>query len=221
MKKIIAVLLSVLMLSLWGCAFGREETTAGVNETESSSEGTTAEETTKHIPSVYEMSPEKADTALPVQIEKNSSQLSFSSFEEISAEESYLKVKKSDKILKGESIEYYFLDEENKILALLFDENGQPAYSASYNSENGALEFLGDDIKTWYFNEDGTLNCMVYEYNDDTGYSGVYTFYTPEGERDLVRVGTAFYDGELFDLSEEEQLKYIQKYSHTMEIVSQ
>ena len=104
---------------------------------------------------------------------------------------------------------------------VLFDENGELAYSASYSMETGALEFLGDDAKTWYFNEDGALRCMVYEYNDESGYSGIYTFYTPEGKRDLVRVGTFYYDSELFELSENDTVSYLQKYSYTIEIVSQ
>lgn len=220
MKKYVAVFLAALLLSLCSCGSGTEETTA-VNEAEGSSEQTTVEETTKRTPSVYEMSPENMDTALSTEIEKNTAFLDFDSFSEISAEDSYLKASKSDKILKSENGEYYFLSAESKILVVLFGEDGEPAYSASYNSENGALQFLGDDIKTWYFNEDGSLNCMVYEYNDDSGLSGIYTFYTPDGKRDLVRVGEAFYDGELFELSENETVVYMQKYSHTMEIVSQ
>lgn len=216
MKKIIAILLAALVLSLCACNDTQAEETTGTGETVS-----TAEETTNSSPSVYEMSPENADVSLDAEIARNTSLVDFSSFEEISSENSYLKAKKSDKILKGENTEYYFLGEEDKILAVLFDENGEPAYSAGYNAQSGALQFVGNDIKTWYFDEDGALNCMVYEYNDDTGLSGVYTFYTPEGKRDLVRVGTSLYDGELFELSEDDVLVYAQKYSHTMEIVSQ
>ena len=222
MKKIIAFLLAASLVALCACSAPSTEETTAEAETASNTEAVTVEETTRRIPTVYEMSPENADVSLPLQIEKNTSQLAFSSFTEISLEKSYLnKADKCDKILKSENGEYYFIGEENKILVVLFDENGEPEYSACYNSESGALEFLGDDMKTWYFNEDGSLNCMVYEYNDDSGYSGVYTFYTPDGIRDLVRVGSSYYDAELFEVEEADLIKCMQKYSHTMEIVSQ
>lgn len=221
MKKLIAVIASIAVLALCACSADVEESTTLIDETEAVSETTATEETTRHNPTIHEMSPVSMNTEPSVDVEKNTAKIKFSSFKEISSEDSYLKIKELDKILKGADREYYFLNEENKILMVLFDENGELAYSASYNMETGALEFLGDDAKTWYFNEDGALRCMVYEYNDESGYSGIYTFYTPEGKRDLVRVGTFYYDSELFELSENDTVSYLQKYSYTIEIVSQ
>lgn len=221
MKKLIAVIASLAVLALCACSADVEESTTLIDETEAVSETTATEETTRRNPTIHEMSPASMNTEPYVDVEKNTAKIKFSSFKEISSEDSYLKIKELDKILKGTDREYYFLNEENKVLMVLFDENGELAYSASYSMETGALEFLGDDAKTWYFNEDGALRCMVYEYNDESGYSGIYTFYTPEGKRDLVRVGTFFYDSELFELSENDTVSYLQKYSYTIEIVSQ
>ena len=99
MKKLIAVIASLAVLALCACSADVEESTTLIDETEAVSETTATEETTRRNPTIHEMSPVSMNTEPYVDVEKNTAKIKFSSFKEISSEDSYLKIKELDKIL--------------------------------------------------------------------------------------------------------------------------
>lgn len=228
MKKVLLALLIITALLLSSCGSGDDSTdtsgSTGVSENvipsmpENNAGG---ENSTETAPTLDEMSPATADVSLPFEIAHNTSELDFDSFEKIKAKKSQLPKSDCKKILKSENAEYFFMDDDGKILAIFVDESNIPVFSASYDMGTGILQYLGDDTRSWYFNDDNTLNCFVYTYYFGYNNPGIYTFYTPDGTRDFIRTYNGNYSADLFPLTDDESLTYYQKYSRTSEIIAE
>lgn len=211
MKKLIIALVLLLPLVFSSCGKSTEETTG--TETLPPVEITTAEP-----PSIEEMSPSYIDPLMNEDIEIRISDIDFDSFEEIEAKDSYFPDSSHDKILKSDKAQYFFVTDDIKIHAVFFDENERVFGSASYNTETGYIEFYGDADFTWYFNEDGELKCFVYTYSfNSIGSHPIYTFYTPDGKKDVTRTAEGWYSANLDLLTNEEIMEYLEKYEGTIE----
>ncbi len=211
MKKFILALLLIFPLIFTACSDDNEEQTTV-------EESTTVEETTKRSYSIAEMSPDTVDVTLPENISIRISDIDFESFTEIDAEDSVLQNAGHDKILESENAQYFFVDDDIKIHAIFFDENKRITCSASYNKDTGYCEFIGDNEKSWYFDENGKLRSVVYTFTGEKGdVVPVYTFCTAEGEKVVTRTMNGWYNKALDMLSEEEVLNMISSYSYTIE----
>lgn len=209
MKKFYVILLLVLPLVFAACSDENAETEA---ETHAPTEPTTQE-----FISLSEMSPDEIDITLPDYLSMHSWEIDFSSFEEIEAKDSVFPESGHDKILKSENAQYFFVDNDIKVHAVFFDSEERVIASASYNTETGNLEFFGDDTTTWYYNEDGTLRCVVYTYSFDAGTPPIYTFYSPEGKKEVTRTMEGWYNTEFDMLTNDEIMDCLDKYAGTVE----
>ena len=211
MKKFILALLLIFPLIFTACSDDNEEQTTV-------EESTTVEETTKRSYSIAEMSPDTMDVTLPLGIEIKVSDIDFDSFEEIDAKDSVLQNAGHDKILESENAQYFFVDNDIKIHGIFFDENKKITYSASYNTDTGFCEFMGDNEMSWYFNENGELICVVYTFTGDKGeIAPIYTFYKTDGTKDVTRTMNGWYNGDFDVLSEDTVLDIVSRYSKTIE----
>ncbi|MBR3595571.1 MAG: hypothetical protein IKL47_01130 [Clostridia bacterium] len=210
MKKVILALVCVVFLMFSSCAGEGEETTAV--ETQPMLEPTSYEP-----PSLNEMSPGTIDVSLPEELKRNTWEIDFSAFEQIEAKDSVFPESTHDKILKSDNAQYFFVENDIKIHAVFFDKDERVTASASYNTETGFIEFYGDDTTTWYFNNDGTLKCVVYTYSFGAGTPSIYTFYSPEGQKEVTRTMDGWYDAEYNILTNEEILDCLDRYSGTIE----
>lgn len=211
MKKILIVLIPVLLLVLCACNDSAEETTEF--ETHPPVEITTAAPV-----DMNEVSPKTMNPEPQKEFEKRVSDIDFDSFEEIEAKDSFFPDASHDKILKSDNAQYFFVAEDIKIHAVFFDEEEQVYASASYNVETGWIEFYGDEDTTWYYNEDGTLRCFVYSYDFDSVNSyPIYTFYNPDGTKDVTRTANGWYTPKFDMLDNEQIMEYLEKYDGVIE----
>lgn len=247
MKKWIAltVLLSLFCLSV--CSCGKDDSENESTDEISSSEITTEEETQKAA-SISEMSPEKIDTDLPDFLKVKVSDIDFDSFDEIKAKNSFFPDSAHDKILESDNAQYFFIDGDVKVHAVFYEnvtvtetENTSDSEntgtsdttektektekkvvgSASYDTKTGFAEFYGDSDKTWYFDDSGEVSCVVFTYSFGSGTPAIYTFYSPDGEKDVIRTVDGWYSADLDLLSNEEVFDCVQKYSETIEAVAE
>lgn len=216
MKKLILPILLLLVLITSSCNNGAEEETTET-ETQPLTEATTAPTI-----SMAEMSPSYFDPALSFDIETKIRDIDFDSFDEIDAEDSVFPDSTHDKILKSENAQYFFVENDIKIHAVFFDENGKVHSSASYNTETGYVEFFGDADLTWYFDDEGELEYFVYTYDFDSSNSApIYTFYNPDGTKEVVRTMNGWYTP-LFDLlTNDEIMEYLDKYAGCIEATAE
>ncbi len=220
MKKITALLLMTAFFMLCSCGASEEETTS--EDITVSTEETSAEETTSTVNyTTEEMSPSEIDISLSIDVETNTADIPFSSYEEIDAKDSELPDSMCQKVLKSENAEYFFMDSENKILVIFFDEKNVPVYSACYDMESGALDFIGNDEKTWYYNADGSLNLVVYTFSFGKNNPPIYTFYDESGKKDVTRTMDGWYSADFTKLTEQEAFEYITKYQKTIEAITE
>lgn len=211
MKKFILAIILVFPLIFSACSDNTEETTEAESQT-------VVEETTRKNYSLKEMSPDTMDVTLPLGIEIKVSDIDFDSFEEIDAEDSVLQNAGHDKILESENAQYFFVDNDIKIHGIFFDENKKITYSASYNTDTGFCEFMGDNEMSWYFNENGELICVVYTFTGDKGeIAPIYTFYNAYGVKDVTRTANGWYNEDFDLLSEDTVLDIVSRYSKTIE----
>ncbi len=211
MKKIILAILLVFPLVFSACSDDTAETTEAESQT-------FVEQTTKKSYSLSEMSPDTADVTLPENIEIKISDIDFDSFTEIDAKDSVLQNAGHDKILESENAQYFFVKNDIKIHGIFFDENKRITYSASYNTETGFCEFIGDTEMSWYFNEKGELSCAVYAFTGEKGeIAPIYTFYNAYGVKDVTRTANGWYNEDFDLLSEDTVLDLISRYSYTIE----
>ena len=219
MKKFAALLLIILsVFALFSCGNSSDEESSSDEASEiTTEEDVTAEETTRKNASAEEMSPSEIDVTIPVDVIINTEDIPFSSYEEIDAKDSELPDSMCEKVLKSSDAEYFFMDSEKKILVIFFDENEVPSYSACYDMESGALEFIGDDVKTWYYNEDGTCKCIVYTFSFGASTPPIYTFYNAEGKKEVTRTMDGWYSPDYEKLTEEQVYECIKKYKGTIE----
>lgn len=211
MKKFILAIILVFPLIFSACSDNTEETTEAESQT-------VVEETTRKNYSLKEMSPDTMDVTLPLGIEIKVSDIDFDSFEEIDAKDSVLQNAGHDKILESENAQYFFVDNDIKIHGIFFDENKKITYSASYNTDTGFCEFMGDNEMSWYFNENGELICVVYTFTGDKGeIAPIYTFYNAYGVKDVTRTANGWYNEDFDLLSEDTVLDIVSRYSKTIE----
>lgn len=211
-RVFVLIVCMLLTLSFFSCKGNEKEFTT--DKTAS------LEETTeKPHPTVSEMSPEECDVALPIKTEKNFNLLNLSEFKEIEAKDGILKGKRASKILKGGNAEYYFMNDNEKIIAVILDDDGTPEYSACYNMGSGILEYIGNDEKSWYFTETGELKYIALTYSPFPGAAGIVTYYTPDGKRDFVVAAGEYYNGNLDLLSDEEAMAFVTKYAGAAEFI--
>lgn len=210
MKKILIAFIFIFTLILASCSAGGDETTEP--ETHPLVEETTAASVT-----LEEMSPSFIEPVISDDIKTRVAEIDFGSMEEIEAKDSLLPEAGHDKILKGENVQYFFVTDDIKIHAVFCDEKGVITASASYNTETGYLEFYGDADFTWYFS-DGELAYFVYTYSfENRNTAPIYTFYNPDGTKDVTRTLQGWYSPTLDLLSEEEIMEYLEKYQGTIE----
>lgn len=215
MKKLFIALIPVLMLLLGACTDSSEEATEF--ETHPPVEFTTAE-----LLDINEMSPQFMEPVPDAEFEKSISEIDFDSFEEIEAKDSYFPDAAHDKILKSDNAQYFFVTDDIKIHAVFFDEKEQVLASASYNTETGWIEFYGDSDFTWYYNEDGSLRCFVYRFDFDSANSyPIYTFYNPDGTKDVTRTAEGWFSPGLDLLTNDEIMEYLEKYEGTIEATAE
>ncbi len=212
MKKLIIPFILFLVLISASCNNGENEETTAF-ETHPPVEITTAPSV-----SVEEMSPSYRDPALSLDIATKIKDINFDSFEEIEAKDSVFPDSTHDRILKSENAQYFFVEDDIKIHAVFFDENGNVHSSASYNSDTGNIEFFGDATVTWYFDGKGELEYFVYTYDFGSANSApIYTFYKPDGTKEVTRTKNGWYTPALDLLTEEEVMAYINKYKGSIE----
>lgn len=215
MKKIIVALLLVFPLLFTACKNDENATTEP--ETHPPVEITTA----PVIP-MEEMSPSHYNPELSMDIATKVSQIDFDSFEEIDAKDSVFPDSTHDKILQSDNAQYFFVEDDIKIHAVFFDENKRITASASYNTETGNIEFFGDSSVTWYFGEKGELLYFVYTYDFNSRSSApIYTFYTPEGNKEVTRTMDGWYTPTLDLLTNEEIMEYLEKYAASIEATAE
>lgn len=216
MKKLIIAILLVFPFVFSGCSGGvNEETTEP--ETHPPMELTTAP-----VLTIEDMSPSYYDPALSIKVATKISDIDFDSFEEIEAEDSVFPESTHDKILKSENAQYFFVENDIKIHAVFFDENGNVHSSASYNTDTGMIEFFGDSTVTWYFDENGGLKYFVYTYDFGTVSSApIYTFYNPDGKKEVTRTMDGWYSPSLDMLTNEEIMAYLEKYAGSIEATAE
>lgn len=214
MKKFIFLLLAAMMLMLSSCSDAPEETT--VPET-------SAEEiTTKADPTLEDMSPSFTDVTLPEGFNVSLNDIDFDSMSEIAAEDSVFPETAHDRILQSDNAQYFFLTGDKKVHAVFFDENKNLKFSASYNNDTGFAEFIGDAEKSWYFDETGVLSCVVYSYTfGGKSAAPIYTFYSPEGEKEVTRTMDGWYTPDFDVLSNEEIMTCLKKYAFTIEATAE
>ena len=214
MKRFLVLLFAFVMLLCSGCSDDSETTEI---ETHPPVEITTAPPLDLNA-----ASPGTKDVSLPEGIEVKLSRINFNSFEEIDAKDSVFPNTKHDKILKSENAQYFFLTDDIKIHAVFFDADGIIAYSVSYNRETGYAEFIGDDKNSWYFDNSGRLRCFVFTYDFD-GKSGapIYTFYSPEGEKEYIRTIEGWYTPDYELLTNSEIMDCLDIYSGVIEATSE
>lgn len=209
MKKTFIAVLLLMMILISSCGNSAEETTA---------EATTEEATTEAAPSLNEMSPLSMDVTLPERFKVRLSDIDFDSMTEIEAEDSVFPETAHDKILQGDKVQFFFLSGDNKVHAVFFDENDRVNFSASYNSDTGFAEFFGDAQNSWYFDDTGELRCFVYTYDfDGTSDAPIYTFYSPDGKKDVARTLNGWYSAEYDLLTNEEVMDCLKKYQGVIE----
>ncbi len=214
MKRFLALLFAFTMLLCSGCSDDTETTEP---ETHPPVEITTAAPIDLSV-----VSPSTMDVSLPEGIEVRLSKIDFDSFEEIEAEDSVFPKTNHDKILKSENAQYFFLTEDIKIHAVFFNEEGRIIYSVSYNKETGYAEFIGDDKNSWYFDNSGELRCYVFTYDfDGTSGAPIYTFYSPEGEKEYMRTRDGWYTPDYDMLTNNEIMECLDIYSGVIEATAE
>lgn len=213
MKKAIIVLLLIIPLMLTSCTDNEEETTE--IETHPLLEVTTA----KEIPFSV-MSPAVCEEKVPDYIKIKVSEVDFDAFEEISSSESVFPESGHDKILKSDNAQYFFVNDDIKIHGVFLDENDNITYVVSYNTETGYAEFVGNDSYSWYFDENGEPQCIVFTYKE-SGIAPVYTFYNPDGSKEVIRTMEGWYNTQLDMLSQDEVAFAVGKFMNTIEATAE
>lgn len=214
MKKLLLVTLLIIPMIFASC--GDEEVTTEP-ETHPPVEMTTA----PFVP-LEVQSPPTCDTTLPEGIDMHISSLDFESFTEISDDESLFPGMGHDKVLESDKAQYFFLDAADEIHAFFFDEKKNITFVARYNSKSGYLKFVADDTKSWYYDENGDFLSVVYTFkNDSPGAAPVYTFYKPDGTKDVIRTMGGWYTPALDRLSEQDTAVIITEYAYTVEATAQ
>lgn len=214
MKKLLIPLTVLLLLLTASCTDGNETTEP---ETHPPVEITTAAPVDLNV-----VSPRTMDVSLPEGIEIKISDIDFDSFEEIEAEDSVFPGTNHDKILKSENAQFFFLSGDIKIHAVYFIDGSAIPYTVSYNTETGYAEFIGDVQKSWYFDKNGQLRCFVFTYDfDGESDAPIYTFYTPEGEKEVARTIDGWYNTSYDLLTNDEIMDYLDKYSGVSEATAE
>ena len=214
MKKLLILLIPLMLLILVSCTDDNSETEP---ETHSS-----VEETTAAPASMEEMSPSQMDVTPPDGIEKRISEIDFDSFREIEAEDSFFPDSAHDRILESDNAQYFFVADDIKIHAVFFDERKRVTFSASYNTETGFAEFIGDAEKSWYFGKTGELECFVYSFTfGGVSDAPIYTFYSPDGKKEVTRTMNGWYTPELDMLNNDEIMDCLNKYAVTIEATAE
>lgn len=215
MKKLLAVLLMLCVLFLAACTENEEEQTQA--ETHPQTEITTE----KPVP-FEEKTPATCDTTLPEGIAIRLRDIDFDSFTEISAEDSIFPDAGHDKILENANSQFFFVEGDTRVHGVFFDENKNVAYAASYNNGTGYVEFMGNDTKSWYFDEEGGLYCVVFTYYyENKNTAPIYTFYNAQGEKEAIRTMGGWYTPELDLLDDERAFEFINRYSGTIEATAE
>lgn len=218
MKKrfLVSLILLCLALSLASC--GKNP---NINESESSQEVVESESETGKAATLSEMSPDTMDTSLPDRLAIKVSDIDFDSFTEIKAKKSLFPEAQQDKILESDNAQYFFLDEDTKFQAVFYvlSENLEKniTASASYDTETGVIEFYAEADKTWYFDETGEITSVVYTFSFGSSTPSIYTFYSPDGEKDVTRTMDGWYSADFELLTQEEVLECLKKYEGTVE----
>lgn len=236
MKKLIALSVIFICLVLASCGSDEESTTRNIGygthpyidplaTTENGDDTTDEDGNGNKDASLSEMSPSSTDVTFPEDVAVKVSDIDFDSFEEIDAEDSVLSDVGHDKVLDSGKAQYFFVRDDIKVHAIFFEDSEAEkrvvSGSASYNTETGFIEFYGDADKSWYFDEDGQLRCVVYTFSFGTGTPAIYTFYTPEGVKEVTRTYDGWYSPEYDLLTNEEIAQYLQKYEGVIEATSE
>lgn len=214
MKKLLLVILLIIPFVFASC---EDAETTTEPETHPPVEITTAPVVPLDV-----QTPPTCDTALPEEIEMHISAIDFESFAEIPDEESFFPGMGHDKVLESDRAQYFFLDAAEEIHTFFFDENKNITFVARYNSTSGYLKFVADDTKSWYYDENGEFLSVVYTFkNDSPGAAPVYTFYKPDGTKDVIRTMDGWYTPDLYRLSEADTAVVISEYAYTAEATAQ
>ncbi len=215
MKKILVLFLALFLLTAASCS----DDASGTTEPETHPP---VEITTAPPLDITEMSPDTMDVTPPENIEAELKNISFDSFKEIEAEDSVFPQATHDKILESENAQYFFVNDDIKVHAVYFDENKRVSYSVSYNIKTGYAEFIGDAEKSWYFDETGKLKTFVYSYTfGGTSDAPIYTFYSPEGEKEVTRTMNGWYSPDFDLLSNDEIMDFLDRYKGTVEATAE
>ena len=185
----------LLLLSLAACGNKTDEETTAEPTTTSEYKG----------PSLEEMSPPSMSTAIPIDQPKTYAAVDKSNFKPIKAEDSFWPESEAASIYSSGSAQYFIMGKG--IVYAIINGGNDVFYSAYYDSE-GKLTFLGDNDKNWYFTDDGAFDYMTYTYTTPSG-AQVVSFYEGEDSRFAVYGGQTYYDGDLNELSGEEQVKLV------------
>ena len=196
MKKTIAVLLVLLFAAgLAACGGGQPEET-------------TAEPTEPAVyngPTLEEMSPPSMPTAAPITMPDTWKAVDKSDFKPIKLEDSLAPQLEAKTVYKSGDNEYFIM-KDGDVYALCRGETEGELYSAYYSTE-GAFLFLSDEERSWFY-KDGAFDYMTYTYTVNS-YTKVVSFYEGENTRFAVYAGNTYYDGELNELTDEQQVKLV------------
>lgn len=216
MKRFLVLfLIAALAFSLSSCTESADSTTEA--ETHPIEEITTGKQYT-----LSQMSPDIAEINPPEEVKIRVSDIDFDSFEEIDAEDSVLPGVGHDRILQSENAQYFFVDDDIKVHAIFYDENKKITCSASYNTQIGYVEFIGNDKMSWYFDENGEFTLAVYTFTGDNNeLMPIYTFYNSDGEKEAVRAANGWFTPDMEPFSQSQTLEIIKKYSSVIEATAE
>lgn len=180
------------------CACGQKE-----NEETTAPEQTTAE--TYAGPTLEEMSPPSLSTEAPLDLPKTYRAVDKSGFKPIKKENSFWPETEATSVYSSGDAQYFIMS--GGVVYVIIRSDEETYYSAYYDAE-GRLSFLGAEDKDWFFTTDGAFDYMTYTYTTLSG-AQVISFYEGENERFAVYAGMTYYDGDLNELTGEEQVKLV------------
>lgn len=223
MKKILIISILLFSLMLASCSEPEEpETTKNIGYGTHPYIDPLATSEAEEELTMTDIFPLVIDVTAPEELIIRVADIDFDSFTEIDIEDSFVPEGGHDKVLESENAQYFFVDDDIKIHAVFFVADGENrreiTASASYNTETGVLEFYGDESRTWYFDENGELKCLVLTYDGKKhDLVPVYGFYDNNGELDVLRSSDGWFENYIYEVTEEETLLYIEKYTGTIE----
>lgn len=199
MKRLtVVLLLCAFALGLCSCGGDTEENgdelSTYIIETEPEETYTVEIE----YPEIDEISPKTVNPEIPITFTKKIDIERVRKYSPIKPANSYIpETTASEVYVKGSN--QYFVFNDTMAFVIYTDNSVESkrtyCYSAYY-AENSELYYIGDDIYSWYYMNDGSLNVITYTYYLEGVNLGV-TFYDEDGNRVAYYSQGIYYDKNL------------------------